>query len=367
MGSAHSQPLFRISATTATAPRVALRELGAGDQVGEYEIVRCLGIGGMGAVYEAIHPIIDKRVALKILRGDLCANHSVMDRFVREARAVNQIAHRNIVDVFGFGKLPDGRAYLAMELLTGESLATHIERYGALPVQDAVPILADISHALEAAHRCGIVHRDLKPDNVFLSHDRDGRRVVKLLDFGIAKLLGSRGGVDQTMPGTTMGTPEYMSPEQAQGRTIDCSADVYALGVLAFEMLTGRLPFVSTSAIALITHHVRTPPPVPSELARLPSVADHLLLAMLDKTPANRPSLERVRELLDQVVERVTGVHVVSARVPRTTGELVAVVHRRRWPLIAGAIAALALAIGAASWISAITAVEASAPVVELP
>jgi eukaryotic-like serine/threonine-protein kinase len=307
---------------------IAAGEPGPGDRIGEYCIEGVLGKGGMGTVYAAVHPVIDKRVAIKLLRRDLCANPEVVTRFIQEARAVNRIGHRNIVDVFGFGVADDGRSYLAMELLDGLGLGDRIER-GGLAIDEICDLLIEISHALEAAHQSGIVHRDLKPDNVFLATQRGGGTIVKLLDFGIAKLLVDTGPIQHTQPGTTIGTPAYIAPEQARGRPLDGSADVYALGVIAFEMLTGRLPFESDNAADLIAQHLGAAPPVPSKLAPLPAVADTLLLGMLDKVPANRPSLARVRALL--AVLRDPGAARTSAR-------------RRRWPwLLAVVVAAAAI------------------------
>jgi len=275
-------------------------DLEPGALVGDYRVERTLGRGGMGTVYEAVHSVIDKRVAIKLLHRDRCADPESVNRFVTEARAANRIGHRNIVDVFGFGLTTDGRSYLAMELLCGESLGDRIER-GGLALDETCALLIEIGHALEAAHQSGIVHRDLKPDNVFLAEQPGGGVVVKLLDFGIAKLMIGGGPVQHTQPGSTIGTPQYIAPEQARGRALDGSADVYALGVIAFEMLTGRLPFESDNAIDLITQHIGTPPPRPSSIAPLPPIADALLLAMLDKTPANRPALPEVRAQLERL------------------------------------------------------------------
>jgi serine/threonine-protein kinase len=309
-----------------------------GDVVDDYRIERVIGIGGMGTVYAAVHTVIDKRVALKLLRKDLCANPEAVRRFVQEARAVNRIGHRNIVDVFGFGVADDGRSYLAMELLSGENLTERIAR-GGLAIGEVCDVLGAISRALEAAHAGGVVHRDLKPDNVFLASDGEGV-TVKLLDFGIAKLLVGAGPIRQTEPGTTVGTPAYIAPEQARGREVDGAADVYALGVIAFEMLTGRLPFEADNHFDVMVKHDTDQPPVPSELLPLPPVADVLVLAMLDKAAARRPSLARVRELLDELR---------GAAQPRAVAPTpVARARRARWPW------ALALLVAAAALVTVI-------------
>jgi serine/threonine-protein kinase len=275
-------------------------DLPAGAIVGEYRIERKLKQGGMGTVYAAVHQKIDKRAAVKVLKRELCENDDALRRFVQEARAVNQINHPNIVDVFGFGVTEDRRSFLAMELLVGETLGERMAR-GAMPRAEVCEILTEITHALEAAHTCGVVHRDLKPENVFLVAGRSVP-MVKLLDFGIAKLTGGgglQGPIDVTQPGTVIGTPKYIAPEQARGLVVDGSADIYALGVIAFELLAGRAPFIARDPVELIAKHITLNPSAPSEFApHLPPVADELIVSMLDKRPTSRPSLARVRELM---------------------------------------------------------------------
>jgi serine/threonine-protein kinase len=269
-------------------------DLAAGDTIGEYQIVEPLGEGGMGAVYGAVHTVIGKRAAIKLLRRELCHNPEVVARFVQEARAVNQIGHAGIVDIFGFGALPDGRNYYAMEWLRGESLGTRLER-GRLGRADACAILDQIIAALEAAHGQGIIHRDLKPDNVFLVEGPQLR--TKLLDFGIAKLTGvADRRIERTRTGSLVGTPQYIAPEQARGAAIDARADLYALGILSFEMFTGRLPFEADNAADLIAKHLTEVPPRARTIApELPAELDEILAAMLSKDAAGRPPLARIR------------------------------------------------------------------------
>ena len=284
-------------------PRMPDPELAPGTVVGDYQIERQIGVGGMGTVYQAIHPVIDKRVALKVLRYEMCANAESLGRFVQEARAVNRIGHPNIVDVFGFGTTEDGRAFLAMELLTGESLGVRLAS-GRFTLAEACAILIEITHALEAAHDADVIHRDLKPDNIFLAV-RKSETIVKLLDFGIAKLspvAGMQAPVDITQPGQLVGTPQYIAPEQARGLVVERSADVYALGVVAFEMMTGWLPFTSTDPVELLAKHITLRAPLPSDFeATLPPLVDDLIASMLEKEPAKRPTVPRVRELLEQI------------------------------------------------------------------
>src|SRR5262249_43816177 len=208
----------------------------------------------------ATHPVIGKKAAIKVISPSLCADADCVERFVLEARAANEIGHPNIVDVFAFGQLPDGRCYFVMEWLQGEPLSHRID-CAAMKIADCWAILEQICDALEAAHEKGIVHRDLKPDNVFLVPVRGGGEQVKLLDFGIAKLIGRRSGTVRwkTEPDFVMGTPEYLSPEQARGRNVDHRTDIYALGAIAYEMVTGRVPFVGASAIDVIHMQVHDP------------------------------------------------------------------------------------------------------------
>ncbi len=349
----------RVASTQPSFPRPPdpALELLAGTVVGEYRIEHKLGHGGMGTVYAAVHPVIDKRVAIKVLHHVLCANAEAVTRFVQEARAVNRIGHPNIVDVFGFGTTGDGRAFLAMELLTGESLATRIAR-GALPIDEACDILIEITHALEAAHHAGIVHRDLKPDNVFLTPNRDRRASIKLLDFGIAKLNvdgGMTGPVDATQPGQVVGTPQYIAPEQARGKPLDGSADVYALGVMAFELFANRPPFLSDDPVELIAKHITLEPPAPSDFcADVPELADHVVAAMLAKEPAGRPSVVAVRAQLERIRTEPPSreARERSAKRLRAT-EMNAIIDAgvtaptpwSRWWVVLGALVAIALGI----------------------
>jgi serine/threonine-protein kinase len=327
-----------------------------GDLIGDYRVDRLIGEGAMGAVYAAIHSVIDKRVALKVLRRELCQKQVFVDRFVQEARAVNRIGHPNIVDVFGFGTTPDGRAFLAMELLQGETLAARMKQR-KLAVPEVCDIAIEIAHALEAAHGAGVVHRDMKPDNVFLAREH-GRAVVKLLDFGIAKLSGGGAGKGPTKPGTMLGTPTYIPPEQARGEELDGAADTYALGVMIFEMLVGRPPFVSDNSLALVAMHIADTPPTASSLApHLPPVADRMLAAMLAKLPTARPSLGAVREQLEELREE-SGAgrsHIMPVFRKRTTDDddpdsTLAVIHKvhgRRMPTAVVALLGLVmLAVG---------------------
>ncbi len=272
-------------------------ELAPGSQAGEYRIENKIGEGGMGAVYGAKHPVIGKRAAIKVIRRELSSNPEAVDRFVREAQAVNTIGHPNIVDVFSFGVLPDGRSFFVMEWLQGESLRQRLER--PLTYAEAIEIIDTIAKALHAAHDAGVVHRDLKPDNVFLSAIKDEKPVVMLLDFGLAKLTSADGRIEQTRTGIVMGTPLYISPEQAKGAKVGPGTDIYALGVMAFEMFSGRVPFLADSAVEIMSLHITQQPPPPSHVSpTLPAAVDALVLAMLSKDPEKRPTLPQIRKQL---------------------------------------------------------------------
>jgi eukaryotic-like serine/threonine-protein kinase len=299
-------------------------EIEAGVMLGEYQIEGKIGEGGMGTVWSAIHPVIGKRVAIKILKRELCQDAVTVERFIDEARVVNQIQHPNIVDIFAFGEMPDGRRYLVMELLKGETLRARIER--APPtVEEAIAIIRALAHALAAAHAKGVIHRDIKPDNVFLVGKFGNPSDVKLLDFGLAKLAREE-QMTLTATGELVGTPQYISPEQAKGLSIDVRADIYSLGGVAFELLASRPPFLATSAMEVVAKHLMEAPSRPSQFSRVvPGALDDVVLAMLAKDPSGRPSLSELCRVLDAPDAPV--------RHPRV-----------RWPFVALAVAALATA-----------------------
>jgi serine/threonine-protein kinase len=279
-----------------------LMDLAVGTMVGEYRIEGTLGEGGMGKVFAAVHPVIAKRAAIKVLHPELSTNTEAVERFVQEARSVNQIGHPNIVDIFAFGTLPDKRCYFVMEWLRGESLRDRIRRYPPLAMADALSILDTITVALEAAHDKGIVHRDLKPDNVFLVDVKADRPQVKLLDFGIAKLLGNDDRrAERTRTGNLLGTPAYISPEQARGYAVDHRTDVYALGAMAFELITGRLPFPADNAADMIAMHLfQQPPSARGFNPDVPPGLESLIGRLLAKDPAHRPTIAATRDELRQ-------------------------------------------------------------------
>ena len=280
-----------MAVTTPEIPSSIDVDLEDGAVVGEYRIDGKLGQGAFGTVYKAVHPLIGKVVAIKVLARRYSVDPEMVSRFVAEARAVNQIRHRNIIDIFSFGTLDDERQYYVMEYLEGEPLDVLLDRVGNLSIADALPILRAIAKALDAAHAKGIAHRDLKAENVFLGVDSDGAQFPKLLDFGIAKLLAPDDGLKhKTRTGIAVGTPYYMSPEQCRGKDIDHRTDIYAFGVLMFRMLTGTYPFDADDPMSILMKHFNEDPPAPSiHLPDLPSTIDDVVLWLLAKDPADRP------------------------------------------------------------------------------
>jgi serine/threonine-protein kinase len=265
-----------------------------GQRVNNFLILRMLGEGGMGAVYEALHPTLRKRVAIKVLRRELAFDAAVVQRFFNEARAASSIRHPNIIDIIDLGLLPDGVPYLMMELLEGESLAQLLAREGPLPIERAVDLGLQAARALEAAHRKGIVHRDLKPDNLFLIADptNPGHQQIKVLDFGIAKLLGDLSAISvNTVAGQVFGTPPYMSPEQCRGQAgeTDHRSDVYSLGIILYEMLCGKPPFSGGGLGDVMMMHLTTEPLAPGRLRPdLPPALEEVITTALAKRPAER-------------------------------------------------------------------------------
>jgi eukaryotic-like serine/threonine-protein kinase len=274
-----------------------------GEKIGNYAIVSTLGEGGMGVVYLAEHPIIGKRVAIKVLHDGHAERAEAAARCFVEARAIGGIRHPNVVDVIdcGVAELGDGPAhYLVMEHLEGRSLREEL-RAGALPAARAIAIAVEAGRGLAAAHARGIVHRDIKPENIFLvGTAAAGAPAVKILDFGIAKLLdGHPFGAALTQSGVTLGTPTYMAPEQLDDEDLDGRVDVYALGIVLFEMLTGAAPFAGEPTARGVWRRMNEVPALPAGL-ELPAGVDELLLRALDPDRARRPSMgELVRGLAD--------------------------------------------------------------------
>jgi tRNA A-37 threonylcarbamoyl transferase component Bud32 len=264
---------------------MSARGLEVGSTLGKYQILSRLGQGGMATVYKAFQPSLEREVALKVLRAGFTEDEEFLDRFRREAKAIAHLRHAHIVQVFDFEEV-DGRAFMAMEYLDGGTLKEHMAQLAKsgrrLSQDEVVNIVSQVADALAYAHRLGIVHRDIKPSNVMLLSD--GRAVVT--DFGIAKVLS---GTQHTQTGVGVGTPEYMSPEQGEGKGVDQRADIYSLGVMTYEMFAGRVPFTADTPLAIVLAHIRDPLPLPSEIE--PSVGpatERVLLKALAKDADQR-------------------------------------------------------------------------------
>ena len=271
-----------------------------GMRLGEYEVIEAIGEGGMGVVYRGVQPVIKKRVAIKVLKPSVAEDASQVRRLRDEAEAVNSIGHRNIIDIFSLGQLPDGRPYIVMEYLEGEPLDAYVSNRPRLGTGEVLSLIIAICSPLAAAHRASVIHRDLKPSNIFVCLSADQERYLKLLDFGLAKKATSFGGsTEQTSRATVTGTPNYMAPEQARGHSVSARTDVYALGVLAYELLTGELPFSGAGPVEVLMQHVSAPIPSARALApHLPPGVDRLITRMLAKRAEDRPLVDEVRATL---------------------------------------------------------------------
>jgi eukaryotic-like serine/threonine-protein kinase len=261
---------------------------------GRYEVIGLVGEGGMGTVYEVRHTMLGRAFAMKVLRRDMAREGDLAARFINEAKATGSIKHPHIVSITDFGRLVDTTPFFVMEMLVGRTLAQVLKESGALEMTRAHSILSQMSGALAQAHEAGVIHRDLKPENVFLARPAGGSLVgapddVKVVDFGAAKVLGSS---RITKTGIVFGTPHYMSPEQASGQPVDHRADIYALGVIMYEMLTGRVPFEAETYMGVLTQHMFVRPKPPSTVR--PDRADQLgalediALRALEKRPEDR-------------------------------------------------------------------------------
>jgi hypothetical protein len=271
---------------------------------GKYRVISLLGEGGMGAVYRAEHVTMQRQVALKVMRPQYASDPSAVARFEREAQAASRISTPHVVTIYDFGGSEDEQLYLVMELLEGESLAERIDRAGPMPWADAIDVAVQIARALAVAHEAGVVHRDLKPENVFLCADG----VVKVLDFGIARVIAKEGEASShlTQTGAILGTALYMSPEAVAREPVGPPADLYALGAILFELLTGRVLFEEENPVLVMGAHLRMPPErvleAKPELS-IPAALDGLVDQLLAKDPAARPiSAAAVCEQLQQML-----------------------------------------------------------------
>jgi serine/threonine-protein kinase len=271
----------------------------------KYHLEARLGIGGMGTVYRARHVLIDRPVAVKVLNQRFVEDEAARTRFRREARAAGRLQHTNAVTVTDFGESPDGYVYLVMELLEGRTLRDVLAKEAPLDAARAVSLMLQISAAVAAAHEAGIIHRDLKPANIFIVQRAEVPAVVKVLDFGIAKLAAETLDEDDAMTltqvGAMIGTPRYMSPEQCDGVELTPGSDVYSLGVILYEMLSGMVPFSGSTPLAIAMKHTSEAPRSPREIvSSIPPALEEVVLHTLEKQPQDRPenAAEFRKELL---------------------------------------------------------------------
>lgn len=293
---------------------------------GRYRIDAVLGSGGMGRVYRAEHVSIGRAVAIKVLHPSLHRNREAAGRFQREAMASGRLDHPNIIAVSDFGVLDDGSCYLVMEMLEGESLGERLLREPRIGWRDALAILGGVMQGLQHAHERGVVHRDIKPDNIFLTR-KDGHQVIKILDFGIAKLYaGSPDDPVATRAGLTVGTPAYLSPEQAVGGEITPASDIYSSSIVLYEILVGRAPFEDTDPLAMLGAHVSRPPPPFAEVAPdlagvIPREVEQLVMRGLAKDPNQRGTSERVIDDLTKLLSEPSEPPARAASEPAPVSE----------------------------------------------
>ncbi len=332
---------------------------------GRFTLLSRIGSGSMGSVYRARQAPVGRDVALKIVRRDRAYDAETKLRFEREARAVSLLKSPHTVTAFDFGEAEDGSWFLALEMLEGETLGERLRREKRLHWVEALRLSCEALHSLAEAHAQGIIHRDLKPDNLFLArvHDPSGdREMCKILDFGIAKWVREEEApVDQlqTLAGTVFGTPRYMSPEQAQGAALDARSDLYSLGVLLFQMLTGRAPFVDDDAVVVMARHIKEAPPELDEVApgvEIPAPVESAVRRALEKLPVNRPA--SAEQMLSELEQALAASRAIESGVrPLVAGEenlpqSLRLAERRMWVLgsLFGASLVVVLALALFVW-----------------
>ncbi len=302
-----------------------------GQTVEQYKIESLIGTGAMGYVYRGVHQVIGKAAAIKVLKPDYADDPEMVQRLVREARSVNAIRHPAIVDIFGFGTLKNGQPYIVMDLLEGEPLDQYIRDRGPLKAREVVALLDELLSALAAAHKVGVIHRDLKPGNVFVETRPDGKKGIKVIDFGLAKQADrANGSVKPTNPGTMLGTPAFMAPEQVLGTKVTPATDLYAVGGIAYQMLTCHLPHEGPTAIDVLQQKMQQAPIRPRQWQpTLDEDLDTWVMTLLERESTARPQdAEEARLRLRRVADGRTQLPAaVAAAKPGRTG----VVPGRSW------------------------------------
>jgi serine/threonine-protein kinase len=354
-----------------------------------YKVEAVLGEGGMGVVYRCRHKIIDKKVAMKVLRADLARDREVTERFLMEAKAASTIGNEHIIDISDFGQLPDGATYFVMEFLDGVPLSRIVAGHTAVPVPRILHVARQLAEGLAAAHHAGIVHRDLKPDNIYLVPRGGDKDFVKILDFGIAKVSTSAtGGI--TRAGSVFGTPHYMSPEQAAGAPVDHRGDIYSFGVILYELASGKVPFDADNFMGILTQHMyKAPVPIRALVpppADIPPGLEAVILKCLSKRPEQRYQsmnelmldIDKLRdglppEAVGEMMARSGGFNVppdffqVQGRMPAPVPATPARGRTRGpWPLVAGA-AGVAVAVALVVAVFAHSAASPASPAAAAP
>ncbi len=282
---------------------------------GRYKIETRLGEGGLATVYAATHQLIEKRVALKVLKPEFVADAEIVERFLREAKAASRLSHVNIISLSDFGKVPGGAPFFVMELLDGRVLSDLLYEGRGLPVDEAVRIITQIGQGLATAHQHGVVHRDLKPDNIGLTRDADGIEHVKILDFGLAKITHDNRKL--TRVGQVLGTPEYMSPEQASGQAVDHRSDIFALSILLYRLIVGQVPFAGETFMEVISKVLSESPRPPRSLCDAPELTvalEAVILRGLARAPEDRfPTMDALLDALRSATEQPSEAAAVSA------------------------------------------------------
>jgi serine/threonine-protein kinase len=364
---------------TTTGPGASSDERAhVGTTYGSYRVTGVLGKGGMGTVFSAEHVTIGKRAAIKILNGEYAKDPNIVARFFREARIVNEIRHENIVDIFDFGTEKDGTPYFVMELLEGEAISSRLKKERPFPENLVLDVGVQVAQALAAVHRMGVVHRDLKPDNIFLVERAKRQNFVKLLDFGIAKVM--EGGAEDhlTRTGTILGTPVYMAPEQIKGRSVDQRTDVYSLGAILYELATGRPPFMAGDGgvLRLLSQHLMEDPEPPRRLnPNIGGRTEEAIMRCLRKEAGERfntmselaAALERgERAATHPALTSFTAAEIPVPALTMAAGAAMAP-KKSNTPLIAGGVAVVLLGGGIAAYLATRPPAVPTGPITPAP